>query len=311
LLIATAVAVATMIGIGLYFSETNGLPDRYPREVLEMTYDASEHHRIGARDHFLKHGTFPSLGPSPDKADRSILLWGDSHALALLPLIETLANEHNVCVHIAAHPSTPPLLDVYTERIGKPFLHWGRDVLRFAQENSITEVIIHARWRIYTEGPPDGDMRSLVSNHEIHSRRPEQAETVFRDALEKTIETLVEGNFTIALIDDVPFQPKSVPETVLLAASRGIDPNTLGPPLASQQELTQNIDALIESVLEGTPVVHLDPDPFLLNPEKDRFSLLRDQKILYTDQHHLSPNGTKQLRSLLEPLFEAPQPPAQ
>ncbi len=305
LLLNTAGAVAVMIAIGLYFSESKGLPERFSPEVIEMTDDPSTHYRIRAWDYYQKHQTFPTLGPSPEEADRQMLIWGDSHALALLPLLEELATEHNICLHIAAHPSTPPLLDVYTERIGKSFLDWGNLVLDYAGENTISTVLLHARWRIYTEGPPDGDMRSLVSTTTVHSRTPGQAEEVFLSSLERTLRALEEEGLTIALMDDVPFQPKSVPETVILAGVRGMDPNTLGPRKETQQALTRRIDKLIEKAIDGTSVLHFDPDPYLLDKETDRFALLRDEKILFTDQHHLSPNGTRQLRPLLEPFFTA------
>ena len=307
LFFATGGAVAVMIAIGLSFSERNGLPDRFSPEVLSMTHDPSTHYRIRAWDYYQKHKTFPTLGASPEEAERQMLIWGDSHALALLPLLEELALEYNTCLHIAAHPSTPPLLDVYTERIGKPFRNWGDLVLNYAKENAISDVLVHARWRIYTEGPPDGDMRSLVSTTTTHSRTPAQAEEVFLPALKHTLEALEEQNMKVALMDDVPFQPKSVPETVILAGSRGIDPNTLGPRREAQQTLTRRIDDLIQQAIEGTSVVHLDPDPILLDEKTDRFALLRDGKILFTDQHHLSPNGTRQVRPLLEPFFADPR----
>lgn len=310
LLFASGAAVAIMIGVGLFFSERNGLPERFSPEIIEMTHDPSEHYRIRAWEYFQKHDTFPTLGVTSDEADSQVLLWGDSHALALLPLLEDLATKHKVCLHIAAHPSTPPLLGTYTERIGKSFLPWGETVLQYAEKESIRTVLIHARWRIYTEGPPDGDMRSLLSSAEIHSRKPVQAEAIFRESLQRTLEALEELNMKVALMDDVPFQPKSVPETVLLAASRGIDPNTLGPEFEAQQALTEGIDLLIEEGLSESSATRLDPDPYLLDQETERFALLRDQKILYSDQHHLSPNGTEQLRPLLEPLFDPKPAPA-
>lgn len=306
LLLGAAVAVAAMIGIGAVFSETEGLPERFPAEMRERAHDHNEHHGLRSRDFLLEHGTLPTLGRPKSETDRHILVWGDSHALSLLPVLETIADENDICLHVATQPSTPPLVDTYTERIGRSFLDWGNAVVDYARAQGVERVLLHARWRNYTEGPPDRDLRNLVSDADLRSRTPEQAETVFREALGRTIEVLTERGIGVYFLDEVPYQPRSVPETVLLASLRGVDPNTLGPLVEEQKELSRRIEILLAEILSGRGVVRLDPKPFLLAPDGRRFALVRDDLILFSDQHHLSPNGSAQLRPLLEPIFVAP-----
>ena len=303
---AAVAAVLVMVAVGLWFSKSHGLPARFADKVLQAAVDPPEkpYFKTRARNFFRKHGELPTVGADAKTAKKHILLWGDSHAVALLPLLDRLGSENNVCVHVAGEPSTPPLLDAYTERIGKGAILWGRRVIQFAEENNITEVILHARWRVYLEGTPDGDMRNLVSDRDTHSHSPEMAGVVFEKVLKNTLEQLLEKGFKVSVLDDVPFQPRSVPETVILAVSRNVDPNSLGPLVREQRKLTEGIDSLFESVLSGKAVMRMDPDPLLLNEKGDRYSLTRDGRILYVDQHHLSSNGTKQLRGLLLPLFD-------
>jgi len=96
------------------------------------------------------------VGPSED--DETFLLWGDSHAGALGPLVEHEALTHNYAGALAFRPACAPVLQVrysssrFDTRF-EPCDGFRDSVLDYVASHHIKNIFLHARWGWYTEEP--------------------------------------------------------------------------------------------------------------------------------------------------------------
>ncbi len=301
---ATGVVAALLAGVGALVYRGEGMPSRMPEEVRRHTKVPSPYVSVRGIDQLVSEANLPVLGDSTATASGKVLLWGDSHAMSLLPVFDELGKVHRVAVLAATQPEIAPVAGTYTPGRRHHRLEHGDLVVACALEQGIDEVVLAARWSIYAFGTPDGDRRWLLGDADTATRRPEEAQQVFAKRLRETVVRLSEGGARVWFFREVGLQPFSVPEAVAQAASRGMDLNAFALPVSRFREERAPLDALVERALDGLPVGFLDPLPVLADGN-GLYPMAADGVALYQDRHHLSPYGSKRLSALFAPVFEA------
>lgn len=302
---AAAVAGALLAGLGAATYRSGGFPGRMPEEVRLHERERSPYVSAQGISQLRESGSLPLFGhpaDAPDPPAGELLLWGDSHAVSLLPLFDELGAAHRVSVHAAAQPEIGPFVGAYTPRRRRYAPDDAERVLDYALQHGIRHVVLAARWSIYGLGAPDGDRRWLLGDGETTD--PRQAEAVFERGLRRTVERLDEAGVRVWLFREVIQHPREVPETVAQSALRGRDLNTAAIPAEAVWERRRPIDALIDRGLAGLPVGYLEPLPFLID-ESGRYLLAHGGRALFSDRHHLSAWGTRRIEGLVVPVFEA------
>lgn len=93
----------------------------------------------------------PLLGD--EKAQPSFLVWGDSHALALAPLIDELATELGVSARLVARGGHPPLVGCWRPDTAPlqqtETLRWNQNVVDIINQHDWHAVIVIAAWQNY------------------------------------------------------------------------------------------------------------------------------------------------------------------
>lgn len=300
LLMGAAVSVLTL-ALGLTLTKSEGFPGRFSKETLALGEVEAPFAELRARDELAKTGKLPTVGaPEEDTNGAPVLVWGDSHAMSLLTAFDELGLRHGRTVYVAAHPSTPPLVNTWTPRIGREAMRWGDEVLEQVATLEIDTVFMTGRWGLYLAPTADGDRRNLIADASGSGSPAE----VFGEALAVTIDRLETMGVTVWFMDDVPFQAHSVPETLMLASIRGRDLNTMAKSIETWRTETETTRRTIGDGLTRTSVQRLDPIPLLAGPDSI-FPMAREGKALYSDEHHLSPFGAAALKPLLEPIFRS------
>jgi hypothetical protein len=111
-----AAASVLLLAVGTWTWRTEGLPNRFSHRVLQLAHTVRRLQPAAARcmtltPEQIAAGELCRFG-SADASRPSVVVWGDSHALALLPAYETLARSHQLQLYFAGASSCRPLTGV-------------------------------------------------------------------------------------------------------------------------------------------------------------------------------------------------------
>lgn len=307
-----AAAVSGLVlagGLGLSAEVTNGYPSRLPPEALRYAEGATD---FNPRHKECHSTSIEFLGPvepcrlgnmASDEAP-ALLVWGDSHASAVMPVLDAMAAEYSIPAWFVAYSACPPVERVYlTGKRNFGCHEFNRTVLDLAKQHKIQHLLLVANWSVYTEGEESGEMAPLVSDSETESESTRDARIVFKRRFDEHISRLLQHGFTVWILKQVPLMDFLPPVRLTQVALYGGDPAAVGRPL-SEHMVRQ---AFVNSVLEGideAQVRLLDPKGLLCG-ENELCRAARDGHSLYSDEHHLSRYGSLQMKPLFEPMFNS------
>jgi len=289
---------------GTILYKTDGIPKRFPEEVSRHRKVPSPFDNIPQLHEFVETGKLPTVGADPESAAGKMLLWGDSHAMSLLPAFDAIGREKGVAIFTAVEPGICPIPETHSGGDAHENLDRGSAVLRFVGDEGIRHVLLIARWEVYVFGMPGGDLGRLLGDAETRSGSSERSARVFVNRLRRGVSRLNEMGVRVSLMRDVGLQPRSVPETVALAAARGMDLNAFAISESEVRERGAPINRLIDEAMAGLDVTILDPVP-LLTDASGRYLMEKDGRSLYNDRDHLSPFGATVISPVFTPVVEA------
>jgi peptidoglycan/LPS O-acetylase OafA/YrhL len=297
--IATTAACAALLVFG------QGWPQRFSPEIRTILAEASDHEpRIrqcfGLTADDVRKGRLCSIGAKVEQA--SFLLWGDSHADALIPAVQSVATRQGRGGLFAGTDSCPPLLGVKRADSAKCGA-FNDAVAKIATSKSIRDVILEARWAKNAEGSsfgqePSGRVR--LYDDISPGRTEKETRDVFYRGLDRTVAALTRAGKKVILVASVPEVGFPVP--AYLARAKMADPDaTLTTSAAVYRERQKFVLWTFAQMRRryGAEVVY--PDRVLCSGGACKVAL--DGRPLYRDAHHLSVFGAKQLTPLLAEVF--------
>lgn len=280
--IFTFAGVTTMASLlaGVAIFKSQGAPSRLPAEALR--------HVNGERrcvfDHDLSMeqalaGDFIELGAGDKQKPVELMVWGDSHAMAVMPVFDSLCEEYSIRGVAATHSATAPLVGY---RNGKSdFLDKGvaynNAVVDFVRNQRVRNVILAARWGKSAIDP-------------------------VRSSMHETITSLRETGAKIWIMREVPIQRWDVPDVLAATVWRGQNTGNLGLQVTEHVQAAHRQNSIFEGISTRFPsVTILDPTDLLVSDDLCR--VVKDGKALYCDDNHLTVAGAMLLRPLFEPIF--------
>lgn len=225
----------------------------------------------------IRRGNLPVFGVAGEA--RKCMVWGDSHAMALIPGIDAACRRIGCQGYQATHSSTPPILDfVAIENFGLNARapEFNRAAFDFAVENKVEIVFLAGVWSTY------------------------QKSAGFEKSLVRTVEELVGAGVRVAIVLDVAWQEYDAPLLLSSAAILGRDPdiNMLRVPLSTHRRLNAPAEGTIRK-LASNRVTIIDPADHMVD-RHGFWPAVADGKLIYRDTHHLSFEGSL----MLVPQFE-------
>lgn len=268
-----------------------GFPDRVKGGSF-ATYTmavARTQHQLECLNRPVEEGLCELGAPS---APRQFLLWGDSHAAAMLPGIELWLGSNDAGGLAALKQACAPLLGVIrvSERSGRSCGQFNNEVLAFVEARpEITTVILAARWAFAAEGTraPGESGRPLSLgplDPAMADAMPAGNAARMEEGLSALVRRLRNAGRKVLVLEGVPEIGFSVPQTYLASTLIGIDPPK---PPTRTAFLKRNARA-------NDIIARLTADPGVTSVSiadlmcEDRCLIEADGSLLYRDDDHLS-----------------------
>ncbi len=240
----------------------------------------------------------------PKSASVSALVWGDSHATALIPALKEGAKRHDISLVEASFAGCVPLDGL--ENIAR-CAHFNQRVEKAMTEQTFSDVVLAARWSLYLYGQMSGDTEHALKDPTTGKYVRAIAEQRFADGLRERIRGLRAAGHRVWLVKEVPLQEIIVPYRLsrLAMMNRSVDGEGLALTEHTKRQafITQLFNELAAA---DSGVAVLDPAPLLCGADGVcRVEL--NGRSLYTDDNHISDVGARHIEAFLEPLFRSLQ----
>jgi peptidoglycan/LPS O-acetylase OafA/YrhL len=293
---AAAMLVLAVLG-GLAYG-SNGMPRRFqgPMRVYAEGGNDIWKRRAECTNRICAAGAVGQGDP--------FILWGDSHAGALAPVVEKVARERNRDGYIAFRPACAPLVGLKRyDQLFENCAAFANQVLDAIEAHHVRDVWLHGRWALYAEGErykqEPGGPALLTPSGRVADNLAE-----FDRLLRSTLEQLHGLGANVTIIAAVPEPGFDVPTVLARAAGSG-SAMPPGPANAEFEQRQQRALAVLRAAAAAYSVPLVYPDPLLCDPMT--CMVAKDGYPLYSDEHHLSVHGAM----LLAPMVEKLLPPTE
>jgi peptidoglycan/LPS O-acetylase OafA/YrhL len=261
---------------------SDGFPQRFDpaqRAILStagLHPDANRCMTLGPAQ--IAQGELCRFGSDVPDAPR-VMLWGDSHALALLPAFEQLAVREGLRLEFAGTSACRPLPGSQlapSAKGAKSLCEQFNAAMNVAARRGAPDVIVlAAMWQL---GDP------AVESHAVHAPgRP----GVF-EALTAAVDAMTEVAPRVCVVLDVPLLERPVPYALVMASRRGVDRDFLAVPVPREFAVQEKFDAAMRAMADSRLRV-VDPKPRLC-PD-GRCVLEQEGLALFRDSNHLTVAG--------------------
>lgn len=306
-------AVGVTVAGSLLVMINDGVPARLSPEVQRIYSSAERTGRFttdacfadsdgnGASPADIRAGRLCIIG-SAQGAAPSFLLWGDSHAGAILPALEKLAEEQNQRGYFVGRSSCVPLIEYPISSSNSGNQQRCREanlaVLDLIRSRQIKTVFLVGRWPREVLDAELGNEGIFFDPKQTYAVRDRSA--VVRRGLDRTLAALAASGTRAVVVQDVPEVGYHVPHALALAEMRGVDVE-LGPSLRTVEKRQRTTRSLVSEMAARHGAAVIDPLPGMCG--SGRCKVQERGVLLYADEDHLSVAGAVRLAPLFRPWF--------
>lgn len=248
---------------------------------------------------------FCEFGFTKDKPD--FFVFGDSHALSLIPALVKFAETDNKSIIFTGTSGCPPLLGIQSMRGDDGIEQFNcqklnQRIFEYIKKEKIKSVILIARWSYYYGGKTKPEELNLVSMDLSKSLTNDFSKKSFEYGIKTTIETYANIGVTVYLIMDNPQQtldPRDIlkksrmPSDILL--------NKFSVSLIEHMEDQASVNKILNA--ENSEFLHILNTDKILCPN-DICTLVREGRFLYLDDDHLSIDGAMLIQPHLQKFLQ-------
>ncbi|MDA7880423.1 acyltransferase [Mariniblastus sp.] len=297
--VITAVAtISILFCTSVWFWKSGGVPHRLPESLADAaTWTGSEY----ATTKNIKTETgsleLTTIGVQNDGQGFDFLLWGDSHALVLVPLLDQLGKDYNLKGAVLAQHDMPPLANsIRSGKTGEEYkLQNNQQMLEMVSRGTFKRIFLVASWSGYVENA------GLIpcTNHPMSSSSSIQSTDLIEEGLR---EVYKQTGDRLTLMFNVPTHKQSVAIDTAKNVLSGFQLLQVLP-LKKENYLARQA-RVRPSISNAIPMDQvIDPAPSFLDETSRYFLSMNNTEIYYRDTHHLTKVGASRLRHLYEPYF--------
>ena len=226
-------------------------------------------------------GIPPRLGA--DKAAPSFIVWGDSHAQAMIPVFDEMAKKAGVAGFVTAIGGRPPLLGLeITDRIVNN-VQVNQGILDFVAEHpELKTAIIAGYWNWYI-----GHLKDMGSAGDLKK----QDIAILKDGLTRTVNSLLALGRKVIIVSDIPDVGFDVLRDRYFSLVGGERYRSLPTPtIDDHRRKHQAVDGILRELARLPNVTLITPDSLLFDHD-GRVITMANHEMLYKDATHLTKYG--------------------
>jgi len=296
LLAVLALAMLLLVAIAEVMIRTQGLPQRFKPALRHLVGDFDMHPDlikcITLSDAALHNDELCRFGPAGGSRPR-VIAWGDSHAAALLPAFEHLAQERAVPLGFAAHSSCRPLPGVTSalrhHRSLKDCAEFNEIMFGVIERTRPELVILAAHWS------EPGD-RFLSA-----TERAPPGVSIFSVGLERTLARITKTGARVCLVLDVPQLAFSYPHALLTFRQRGLDEQILTTTNAEADAGQAAVERDVRALATRYPVDIVNPRDALC--ASGHCEVSDGVTPFYGDDNHITVAGAERVTPIIGGCF--------
>jgi peptidoglycan/LPS O-acetylase OafA/YrhL len=280
-------SMAMLLALGLFVYQRHGVPSRLSAKGLSYAKNR-KHWRllnsISLEDALA--GRFVELGTHDTNQTISVLVWGDSHAMSVTPVLDDLCRRFSRRGIQATYGGTAPVLGYVS-----PFMFslkeqspaFAKAVLAFIAQKHVKNCVLAARWSCY----PATD----------------SAQTNLQTNLLLTVRAVMRAGARVYVLRDIPDQDFDLPRLITHAALYNGDLEKVGITREQHQMANRAFNQTFEQITQMGATV-LDPADYFLN-RNGLYGVVQNDQLLYWNGDHLTEEGSMVLAPLFEPIFRS------
>lgn len=306
--VMAGLAVLAVVGHLMYAGQ--GLPERFPQLAPELAAWSQNKHEGFEHCQLAEQGcrTGSLAGPVTPR----YLLWGDSHAQAIVDAVGQQAETSGEAVIYQVKNGCPPLLDVNVgrRRGSQACAQRNTAVMAYLMAtDSLTDVIIAARWSSYVEGPSvalgaaEKGVRADFLQHDDFAATARGRGTLLQTRLLQQVQQLEAAGKRVTLVYPIPETGFDVP-TVVARARQFDRPVETASSVIGYQQRQRHVWPALDHIRSQTAALAIYPSSALCNAERCMTQL--EGQPLYFDDDHLNTLGESVISSQFMAVF--PQP---
>ena len=241
-----------------------------------------------------------------DRSGETVVVFGDSHAQALLPAFAQYAQDADARVVKAITAGCPPLVGAYVLNGNFPLgtCHsLAAAQARYVRDHDVSTVVLIARWSLYTRGTygREGDEYLLNDRAARQSAGRAGSRAVFTKALRDTVAFYRAQGVRVIILEQVPqltLKPEDVVHEAMMLRRTPEEAEhrfrEAGVSVAAHDHL-QGFAQSEFAALDGVEVVSVS-EAFR---DADHYRWFIDGRSAYTDLDHLSDYGARLLQPMM------------
>ncbi len=282
---ATGATFACLFAGGLIARHSdNWWPSRLPPQVRALA-DTCAPDRSFMRNHKAADVPQNLFRLGDDNAAPQLLIWGDSHAQAVLPVLDEMCRRAGIAARGATHGGWAPVLRpcaVPAEGKIEASFDYADALIEYVRTSDIRTVILVGYWRCYFMNPR------------------------FSESLLSTVDELQRMGCRVCFMKDVPNYEIDVAAKVVQCAWQGRDTSNLSISLQTYEGQNQHLLETVVPHLLTRGVQLLDPIPVLQARTKSvDLRPFDDAGSFYRDADHLSVYGARVIQPIFVPVIQA------
>ena len=299
LLVCFGIPVMALLGFyGWWLWHSAGLPGRFEPTVSRLAASQSQGSRgidprcLSLTDREVERGDLCFFGPS-DEGARKVVVWGDSHAEALLPAYRALAETHHVRIYFAVKGACWPLLGSEAGAAGNYWharcVDFNRAMARGIQLLRPQRVVLNAYW-----------LDPSAAGWPGYATRLLHPDTAISLGIERTLAAVGAAGATACAVLTVPGYPYPIPYARAMAERRHLDTRSVTITRAAALRQFRTVEQALYAHADGNRLRVVDPKDAIC-PGAQCLLAGPDGSSLYQDANHLSVAGSQWVSPALVP----------